>query len=422
MGTYTGTTGGDTITPGTVSNGVTRDPPGSRPDGNNDTLSGLGGNDVLNGGGGNDSLFGGDGRDDLTGGTGGDFLDGGIGDDVLNGGSENDTLSGGDGNDSLTGGTGNDSLQGGLGNDTYVFQEGFGFDTVFESTNSGNDRVEFGSGIAPGEISFRVDGDDLILTLGDDGIRLQDQYFSGQGGNARLEKLVFANGTEIDIRNVDPDWLDQSGTGDGDSLSGSIFADNIRGLGGNDSIFGQAGNDTLTGGSGGDFLDGGVGNDDLDGGSEADNLSGSDGNDTLDGGDANDFLSGGVGRDTLVGGANEDTLSGGADADVLNGGLGNDVLNGDDGNDTLTGAEGVDTFTFLPGGGSDRITDFDNGKDFLRFSGFGVDFDTAAEIIDRAEQDGQDVLISLRNPFGGQTRVTIEDFTLAQLNAADFVF
>ncbi|MGV6812599.1 MAG: calcium-binding protein, partial [Brevirhabdus sp.] len=124
-------------------------------DGGNDTLLGEDGNDQLRGragrdtmlgGLGNDTLLGGksrdrlegeDGNDTLDGGSGKDNLIGGKGHDSLIGGGGKDNLSGGKGNDTLDGGDGPDKLTGGLGNDLFIFNDGFGVDTIFdfEATN-----------------------------------------------------------------------------------------------------------------------------------------------------------------------------------------------------------------------------------------------------------------------------------------------
>ncbi|EYD76432.1 Alkaline phosphatase [Rubellimicrobium mesophilum DSM 19309] len=64
MGTYTGTDDDDTIIPGSISDGVTADPPDTTPDDDDDTLVGLGGDDILDGG------------------FGADVMQGGLGDDI----------------------------------------------------------------------------------------------------------------------------------------------------------------------------------------------------------------------------------------------------------------------------------------------------------------------------------------------------
>ncbi|MDF1716025.1 MAG: calcium-binding protein [Antarcticimicrobium sp.] len=104
-----------------------------------DTLHGNAGDDAINGGGQNDLLYGGGGNDTVNGGNGNDIIAGGAGNDRLLGGFSadtilgslgDDTLRGDDGNDVLEGGTGNDLLVGGGQADTFVFEDGFGQDTI----------------------------------------------------------------------------------------------------------------------------------------------------------------------------------------------------------------------------------------------------------------------------------------------------
>ncbi len=173
----------------------------------NDTLYGRNGNDDLWGQNGNDTLYGGAGSDVLLGGAGADVLNGGSGldraqytdattgiladlqyanrntgiaagdtyvsverllgsafndnlrgdasanilwgqngNDTLYGRGGNDTLSGQNGNDVLYGQSGNDRLIGGAGGDTFVFQNGFGQDTIvdFNIAQSG-ERIALGA-------------------------------------------------------------------------------------------------------------------------------------------------------------------------------------------------------------------------------------------------------------------------------------
>ncbi len=87
--------------------------------------------------------------------------------------------------------------------------------------------------------------------------------------------------------------MDITGTGSGELLSGSPYADVIDGAGGNDTVLGLGGNDRLHGGAGNDRLHGGAGNDLLDGGA---------GNDMLEGGNGEDvYVFGrGSGNDTIA--------------------------------------------------------------------------------------------------------------------------
>ncbi|MAM13005.1 MAG: hypothetical protein CML23_21655 [Rhizobiaceae bacterium] len=141
----------------------------------NDTIHGGDGNDTINCGYGRDEVVYGDAGDDtiyahgggsdtISGGDGNDtiylsegfYLDkntivhGDGGDDEIHGSSQydrlsgdggNDTLYGNGGNDRLYGGEGNDKLYGGSGADTFVFDKGFGHDTIFDFSQS-EDRID----------------------------------------------------------------------------------------------------------------------------------------------------------------------------------------------------------------------------------------------------------------------------------------
>ena len=165
----------------------------------NDIIYGNAGNDLLYGNDGADKLYGGAGNDKLYGGAGSDrlFSDGGI--DTVDGGAGSDTIDfskstsavsanltattgyeafvagtttaladlisienakgskyadalfgnaaanaidGYDGNDIINGGSGNDKLTGGKGSDTFVFNAGFGTDTITDFTQV-SDHVDF---------------------------------------------------------------------------------------------------------------------------------------------------------------------------------------------------------------------------------------------------------------------------------------
>ena len=136
-----------------------------RGDAGSDTLIGLSGDDELTGGIGDDFLFGGrdadtlfgnegddrlrgnQGNDVLEGGEGADDLRGGSGNDVLLGGADDDFMIGESGADTLDGGAGNDVLRGGFGDapdgvrDTFVFAEGYDFDTIRDFEN-GTDLID----------------------------------------------------------------------------------------------------------------------------------------------------------------------------------------------------------------------------------------------------------------------------------------
>ena len=127
----------------------------------NDEIYGGEGNDTIYGDNGDDKLLGDEGNDLLIGGNGNDDLHGGIGDDELRGGRGDDLLNGSIGNDILNGGEGNDTLSGGAGNDTYVFERGFGIDTI--NDREGDNVLEF-KDISADEFEIVLeDGGDLHI-------------------------------------------------------------------------------------------------------------------------------------------------------------------------------------------------------------------------------------------------------------------
>jgi Ca2+-binding RTX toxin-like protein len=107
-------------------------------------------------------------------------------------------------------------------------------------------------------------------------------------------------------------------------------------------------------------------------------------------------------------------LDGGAGNDSITGGDGDDAIYGGWGHDTLTGGEGADTFVFTKG--SDTITDFENGIDFIKVAKVpGIEsFD---DLWDHVEASGDDVVIDF-----GADQLTLEDVSLAWIDASDFVF
>ena len=159
-------------------------------DGNANILSGLAGNDKLAGAAGNDTLIGGLGNDVMDGGAAGsdtasyadatagvkvslaiptaqntvgagtdtlfnfenltgtgfnDTLTGDGNANILSGLAGNDVLTGNAGNDTLMGAAGNDTLYGNLGIDSFVFDAGFGRDTIADFTAAGasHDKINF---------------------------------------------------------------------------------------------------------------------------------------------------------------------------------------------------------------------------------------------------------------------------------------
>nr|WP_272490884.1 tandem-95 repeat protein [Mesobacterium pallidum] len=263
--------------------------------------------------------------DTITGTPGADSLDGMGGGDSIDGLAGDDTLVGGTGADTVTGGTGDDLLTDEGGDDTYLYALGDGSDRIEDA--GGIDRLAFGPGIAPADVTVtQIGGTDILLRIGTD---TQDRItIAGAWDDpARaIETVAFDDGTSWS--HADLVALALSGSAGPEVQIGSALADTVDGLGGDDRIEGRAGDDSLLGGSG------------------------------------SDTLSGGDGADTLVGGTGGDTLDGGAGDDVYRFGLG-------EGSDTITDGGGLDRVEMAAGllPGSLAVTAL-NGTDIvLRVTG-----------------------------------------------------
>lgn len=324
----------------------------------------------------------------VNGQAGDDVITTGDGDDVLNGGIDDDLLDGMAGLDTLVGGAGNDTLRvrsgddadGGTEDDTIGIWEDLTFGLTTLDGGDGYDIIDangaktLGNGVTLVNIeelrldastfTMQVDQLDSLTTIGADGAATQ--------GVLVILGTGFAAGTDV----TGLDLL---------TVTASVGDDVL--------VFTSAGTEI--------------------------NLAAGNGNDSIVTGNGDDTLSGGKGADTLNGEGGADRLEGGKSRDLLIGGGGNDTLSGQGGNDTLSGGAGLDVFSFVPGGGTDTITDFVDGEDVIRIRNFGTAFDTDAEVLAAAVQAGNDVSIVLANPGGGNTVILIEDLLLAQLSGAD---
>ncbi|MBR3666541.1 MAG: hypothetical protein IKN66_05215 [Ruminococcus sp.] len=182
---------------------------------------------------------------------------------TLIGSDEADIISAYSGDDTIIGGEGNDTLYGGTGSDTYIFNPGDGADIINESNaNSANDRIVFGEGISPEDVTVTRDGNDMVLLVGPDGdsIRIINQYYDSW---YQVENFEFADGTVITKNELFDNGLVVNGSGvikDYDSGYGSRN-NTLVGANGEDTIYGYGGDDTLIGGEGNDTLIGGAGSD-----------------------------------------------------------------------------------------------------------------------------------------------------------------
>ena len=181
-------------------------------------------------------------------------------------------------------------------------------------------------------------------------------------------------------------------------IGGTFDAETLLGTAENDLFNAGDGNDTVAGGLGDDQIYGSLGDDVLRGDANTrspGSING--GNDTIFGGLGNDRIGGKGGNDQLFGGADDDEIWGDDGDDLLRGGLGNDTLTGDD----FSGGAGSDTFVLATGEGTDTITDFEVGIDFIGLAeGLTV----------------EQILISAE---GGNAVIAVGDETLAVLNGVE---
>jgi len=412
---------------------------------------------------GNNAAFGGDAQGDtlsnienLAGSAFNDVLVGDAGNNTLRGENGNDyllDLSGGD--DIMKGGAGDDRLQGSGGADSYF--GGSGTDEVRYNNSGAAVTVNLRTGIAvggdaTGDMFDSVE--DLVgsqfndTLIGDDGVNrlegfLGDDFLRGGGGADVLwGGLGFDTASYLDSAvGVDARLLSTGSGGDaeGDTLiymegiSGSNFNDTLVGGGatvtlsgemGNDILFDYSANATLNGGFGNDFMQGGIGGDAYDGGFGTDTVSFANAvgpvtaNLATGLGTNNDALGDTyTSVENLLGSANSDTFIGDDNDNNLNGQGGIDFLMGGLGNDTLTGGAGVDLFQYdTTTWGSDIITDFQNGTDFIDLRGSGLTFADFTEVA-----TGSGMRLDYTNGGGTLSSISLLGINIADIDAGDFL-
>lgn len=161
---------------------------------------------------------------------------------------------------------------------------------------------------------------------------------------------------------VNPQNPVTSGTDSDETLEGDGRDGKLAGFGGNDTIAGGQGKAVILGGDGDDVLRG-------DRNSRKAQTGEAGGDDIIYGGAGNDRIGGKSGNDRLFGDAGDDQIWGDDGDDLLRGGAGNDILTGDNN----SGGQGSDTFVLAVGEGTDTITDFEMGIDFIGLAG-GLSF------------------------------------------------
>lgn len=170
------------------------------------------------------------------------------------------------------------------------------------------------------------------------------------------------------------------GTEANDTIVGTEADNTIDALAGDDLVAGGLGDDEIFGGDGDDILRG-----DLNQRSPQGGLAG--GDDIIRGGNGNDRIGGKAGNDQLFGDTGDDQIWGDDGDDLLYGGLGNDTLTGDN----FSKGSGSDTFVLAANEGTDTITDFVVGIDFIGLAG-GLSFGSL-----NIQEDSGDTLIQFES-------------------------
>lgn len=242
--------------------------------------------------------------------NGNDIIYGTDDNNYINGLAGSDKIYGENGNDTLIGGTGDDYIVGGAGSDTYFFEGSWGHDSIDNSSTdekgTNPDKILFGEGISPSDVTIQRRGNDLILSLhnGADTVTVYSYFLEAGTTTNTVDTIEFADGTVWNYEHIRVVW---------NAAPVSI--------GGFATISGTNGNDTINGTSGGDFL------------------SGEKGDDIINANAGNDVIYGGIGNDALNGGNGDDTY-------IWNWGEGLDTIYDTGNNDTISFGDGI-TFNDL---------------------------------------------------------------------------
>jgi Ca2+-binding RTX toxin-like protein len=183
--------------------------------------------------------------------------------------SGNDSLSGltsGVGGNWFDGRGGNDSISNGIGNNTYVFEIGFGTDTISSTYHAGTNVLDF-EGVDPENIR--------MWTTSNGSLHIQDvtdtthsiTVSAATTGSGNAETAISSYLQQINFDDIGStvwnlaEGLTLTNVTSGGSLYGSAHDDTLYGDSLSGVLYGNSGNDTLIVGTGADTLNGGLGND-----------------------------------------------------------------------------------------------------------------------------------------------------------------
>lgn len=180
-----------------------------------------------------------------------------------------DSITGTVRDDRIDGLGGGDYVSGGEGDDTYYFGRDYGTLRVDDRALSTGDTLTFKDGIVPDDLAITRSSSDLMIAV-QGGSGYDQVYISNYFDGNRIERFVFADGTELSYQDLDKLIAPPPATTEGaDAIYATGRDEVIDGLGGDDRLDGYSGNDTLSGGTGIDRLYGGEGGDTLTGGTNS---------------------------------------------------------------------------------------------------------------------------------------------------------
>ena len=285
----------------------------------------------------------------ITGNGGKNSLTGTAFGDTLIGGGGNDTLDGNIGQDTLNGGTGADNVDGGDDGDIVL---------VPSAAEYAGDAVNGGAGFDT--LRFTSTTNAATLVLNANFVQMEQVWIADASGD-------FSGTVAINVNaSLASSALEIIGNDGANSITGTAFADNLRGAGGNDVfLIGTGSHHTADEGIDGDTGDLNVirftratGTDTLTLSALISNIAEVEASDAAGGNlgtaalniDASDVLNG----LKITGNNGNNVLTGTNENDSIAGNAGNDTLIGGDGQDTLVGGLGADWVSYAnsPAGAS----------------------------------------------------------------------